>query len=86
MTEGYATIRRILDKFMGLKLVDVTQHDQEEWESERISYVCLMFEDGSMLKFPTAERAFEMEGPAAEDAPDIPGNLEKRLPPKEGIE
>ncbi len=49
--EPYSTIREILGPLIGLKLVDITQHDAEEYAETKRSYVMLMFEDGSYVKF-----------------------------------
>lgn len=48
---GYANIREFIGEFIGKRLVDVTQHDEEEYEKTGDAYVALMFEDGSILKF-----------------------------------
>lgn len=67
--DSYANIREYLGSLIGKRLMDVTQHDQEEWEEQGESYVCLMFEDGSSVKFPIGDHAFDLEGPVAEDSP-----------------
>jgi hypothetical protein len=65
--EGYSTIRDLLGSLIGKTLVDVSQHDQEDWELEGESFVVLMFSDGSSVKFYTGERAFDIDGPAADN-------------------
>lgn len=47
----FSNIREILGHLIGQELVDITQHDQEEWEKERVSYVELLFARGDNLRF-----------------------------------
>ena len=61
----YANIRILLGTLIGQKLIDITQHDREEWEEDQESYVHLMFEDGSSVKFFTPQ-GFVVFGPVAE--------------------
>lgn len=58
--EDYSTIRSIVGYLIGKTVVDITQHDEDEYDSESEvgSYVQIMFSDGSWIKFPTAEVAF----------------------------
>ena len=55
----YSNIRELLGPFIGQKLVDITQHDQEEWEAGQEAYVCLMFDSGHTIKFPITDEGFE---------------------------
>ena len=57
--EDYANIRQLLGDFVGKKLVDITQHDQEEWEEYHESYIQLMFEDGTFIRFPVTDEGFD---------------------------
>jgi hypothetical protein len=57
--EGYANIRKVLGSLIGRTVVDVTQHDQDEWEEARSCYVMLMFDDGQFVKFPIGDEGFE---------------------------
>lgn len=50
------SIRDILGHLVGLKVVDITQHDPPEFEETGEAYVCLMFEDGSTVTFPIGEK------------------------------
>ena len=59
MSEGYANIRDILGQFVGQRLVDITQHDEEEWEAGREAYICLMFERGGTLTVPIGDDGLE---------------------------
>ncbi len=58
MTEPYSTIREMLGELIGHTVVDITQHDQDEWERDGASYFMLMFEDGQTLKI------FQSDSPA----------------------
>jgi len=55
----YANIRQILGRFIGQRLVDITQHDEEEWKAGKESYVCLMFDSGNTMTFPITDLGFE---------------------------
>src|SRR6185295_1605977 len=54
----YSNIREILGDFVGKKLLDITQHDIEEYQDGNESFVMLMFEDGSWIKFPIGDPGF----------------------------
>lgn len=54
----YANIREVLKNFIGKRLVDITQHDKEDWERDHNSFVCLMFEDGHTMTFPVGDEGF----------------------------
>lgn len=58
--EDYSTIRSIIGHLIGKTVADITQHDEDEYDSknETGSYVQIMFSDGCWIKFPTAEEAF----------------------------
>ncbi len=49
--EEYSNVREILGPFIGKTIAEVTQHDEEEFEEDQLSYVQLHFSDGSWLKF-----------------------------------
>src|SRR3569833_1018858 len=72
MSEPYANIREILGSFIGKRIVDITQHDEEEFRAGEESYVMLLFDDGNFLKFPVTDLGFDLseEKPAA---PAVPG-------------
>lgn len=53
--EPYSTIRQHLGKFIGKRVVEITQQDQEEYESDGRAYVMMMFEDGEWIQFFIAE-------------------------------
>jgi hypothetical protein len=54
----YSNIRQILGPCIGKRVVEITQHDEAEWKENHDSYVMLMFEDGSTLKFPVQDKGF----------------------------
>lgn len=60
--EVYSNIRHpdMLGPFIGKRVVDITQHDKDEWEETQQSYVQLHFEDGSYIKFPVGDEPFEI--------------------------
>lgn len=66
--EVYSNIREILGRFIGQKLLDITQHDEEEFAETKQSYVCLMFEKGDTITFPIGEEGFDHTMDAEEDA------------------
>jgi hypothetical protein len=51
VSDTYANIREILGRFIGKRLVEITQHDADELEETGRAYVLLHFEDGTELKF-----------------------------------
>lgn len=58
----FANIRdgNLLGPFIGQRVVDITQHDHEEWEEARQAYVELHFESGATLKFYIDEQGFDI--------------------------
>lgn len=63
--DRYTNVRHpeLLGPFVGLRVVDITQHDREEWEETRQSYVALHFENGQTVHFPIGDDGFEIQGP-----------------------
>lgn len=57
----YSTIRQIIGTLIGHKLVDITQHDEQEWMETGVAYVMLMFDDGRTLKFYIDEEGFDYD-------------------------
>lgn len=49
----YANIRNpdLLGPLIGQRIIDVTQHDREEWEENRKAYVTLHCESGLTVTF-----------------------------------
>jgi hypothetical protein len=54
----YVNIRQILGSLIGRTLLDITQHDPEEFAETQMSYVQFHFDDGSYVKFPISEDGF----------------------------
>jgi hypothetical protein len=48
--ESYANIREILAPLLNQTVIEITQHDKEEWEEDGQSYVSLHFSNGYTLK------------------------------------
>ncbi len=46
--------KTLLGELIGQRLVDVTQHDKDEY-AERGAFVTLMFENGGTLEFPVGQ-------------------------------
>ncbi|MCI0725032.1 MAG: hypothetical protein L0338_39620 [Acidobacteria bacterium] len=50
--ENYVTIREVLGDLIGQKVIDITQHDEEDWDPEiGIGFVYLQFDSGDCLRF-----------------------------------
>lgn len=58
-TDNYSNIREFLGQFVGQRLVDITQHDEEEWAEGKEAYICLMFERGGTLTVPITDDGLE---------------------------
>lgn len=63
----YANIREILGFAVGKRIVDVTQHDEEEWKESRACYVELLLEGGGTIRFNVGDEGFVYRDP---DEPD----------------
>jgi len=59
----YVTIREHLGSFIGRKIVEITQQDEEEYRQTGKAYVMLMFDDGSTLTFSLTEATVTTEEP-----------------------
>ena len=61
----YANIRHenLLAPFIGQRVVEITQHDREEWEETKQSYFALHFENGYTLKVPIGDEGFDIVTP-----------------------
>jgi len=67
--ESYVNIRQILGEIIGTTIVDITQHDEEEFRATHESYVALHLSTGATLTFPISDAGFHLETPG-EDEPD----------------
>lgn len=61
MAEDYANIREILAPVLGQRLLDITQHDKDEFAEDGQCYVCFHFENGATVTFPVDEDGFDIE-------------------------
>lgn len=59
--DNYVTVREKLGWVVGRKVIDITQQDEDEYLETGEAYVSLMFDDGSLLKFPVEKRAITIE-------------------------
>jgi hypothetical protein len=57
--ETYSNIRQILGELIGSRVVDITQHDAQEWAETKKSYFMLMFDNGCYLKCFIGDDGFE---------------------------
>ncbi len=73
---AYSNIREILGCLLNQPVVDITQHDPEEWAEERRAYVCLHFANGVTLRFWVTDDGFDLENcpDEGEDPPDADGS------------
>jgi hypothetical protein len=71
--DGYQNVRdpEVFGPLIGERVVDVTQHDRDEWDENRVSYVCLHFGNGMVVKFPIGDAGIEvLNHPAGGDEED----------------
>lgn len=47
----YSNIRESIGKFIGRRILDIVQHDKDEWEADKRSYVQLLLEGGDSITF-----------------------------------
>ena len=48
--DGYSNIRGFLGELIGARVIDISQHDREDWDENHESYVMLMFDNGRYVK------------------------------------
>ena len=67
MSEGtYSNIRDILGKFVGRVVIDITQHDEDEFAEDGRAYIMLMFDNGDFVKFFVGDDGFSYSEDALE--------------------
>lgn len=49
--ERYVTVREFMGHCVGQRVVDITQHDEEEFLEDGSSYIAIHFEDGTTVTF-----------------------------------
>ena len=59
--DNYVTVREKLGWVVGRKVIDITQQDEEDFRDSGEAFVALMFDDGSLIKFPVEKRAITIE-------------------------
>lgn len=55
----YANIRDILGEAVGARILDITQHDRDEWDADGRCYVMLLLDNGCYLKFFIGDDGFD---------------------------
>ncbi len=53
--EAYSNIRQILGNAIGRRIVDITQHDKEDFDQDGKCFVMFMLEDGHYIRFDLGE-------------------------------
>lgn len=61
MEEGYATVRELLGCILGRTVVEVTQHDEDEFMETGQAYISMHFDNGTVVTFPVGEDPVEIE-------------------------
>lgn len=63
MDEPYANIRDIdqLGSLLGQRVIEITQHDEEDFREDGASFVCLHFENGTTVTFPIGDDGFHVD-------------------------
>jgi len=56
--ETYSSIREIIGEAIGRKIVEITQHDEDEYAETKKSYVQLHLDDGNYIKFFVGDDGF----------------------------
>lgn len=60
--EPYSNIRELLGDFIGCCVVDITQHDEDEFKESGDCYVALHFDNGGTITFDiTDDGGFHVE-------------------------
>lgn len=61
--ESYESVRNpeVLGGIIGATVVDVTQHDADEFKETGASYVALHFSNGITVTFPVGDEGFDIE-------------------------
>lgn len=78
--KSYATIRDTpFRHLIGATCVEITQHDQEEWEETKESRIYLHFDNGMILNLLVTESGVDLENVPDEEAGEdgfVDGRLE----------
>lgn len=68
--EPYANIREVLGILLQQRVIEITQHDPEDWAASRDSFICLHFENGVTLRIPVGDEGIHLEN--LPDEPESP--------------
>lgn len=58
----YETVREFLGPAIGQTILEITQHDADEWREEKRSYVQLHLSGGGSITFPISDDGVSYEG------------------------
>lgn len=61
----YSNIREILRPILGQRIVEITQHEQDEYHETGDAFVMLHFENGATLQFHIGDDGFDLDDPNA---------------------
>lgn len=63
--QAYANIRspELLGPVLHTRLIEITQHDQDEFHASKESRIYLHFDNGYTVSFPIADAGFDIEPP-----------------------
>lgn len=59
----WTNIRGVLGHMVGQKIIDITQHDSEEYEQDGKTYIMFMLEGGDYFKVFLSEEGFDCSMP-----------------------
>lgn len=68
MSEPYANVREFMGGCIGQRVIDITQHDEDEFQEEGLSFVMLHFEDGTTVTFNVGDDGTIVVAPPEADA------------------
>lgn len=73
---SYSNVRDpdLLGPLLGARVIEITQHDPEEFDEGRGSRIYLHFENGITLSFPIGDDGFDINIPDGDDNDDDPGS------------
>lgn len=63
MDKIFHNVRDILGWATDQRIIDITQHDTDEYAEDKEHYVMLMLENGGYIKFPISHLGFSCEQP-----------------------
>lgn len=63
---NYSNIREVLGALIGRTVIEITQHDKDEWKETKQSYFCLHFDNGATMTIPVNDAAVTLEWPGTD--------------------